>query len=118
MDLYKTLQDEMKEACKQAKTNMDLIKIANEFAIKVIDSDPIFWGIEKRWSSYGTWKVRINFANEYHYGNEIAKALTSIGSIITHDEDKVFTIEDFADYIEDALFDVADELCDEEGGEQ
>lgn len=111
---YETIQDEMKAAAVEAETNKDYMKIANEFAIKVIDSDPVFWGIEKRWVSYGTWKARINFANEYHYGNKVAEALTGIRGITTHDEDKVFTLEDFADEIEEALFDIIDELDEED----
>lgn len=80
-----------------------ILELASKYANLILASDSAFYGIERTLAGYGTWQARINFANEYHYGEGIAHLLTHVSSIITHDEDKEFTLEDFAEDIEEEL---------------
>lgn len=115
-----TTQEELRIAAKKAETENDLYDVADRFAREIMHSDPAFWGIDRFQSGYGTWKVRINFANEYHYGRQLAELLVrNTASIVTHDEDKTFDMEDFLDEIRDVCYDLAVEYKgedDEEGG--
>ena len=79
--------------------------------------DTTLYSISKSWVNYGTWKVTL-WVNSYWFGEKVAEMLNSI-AITTHDEDKVFTISDFADEITEKITDWAyeywgDELWNEE----
>jgi hypothetical protein len=77
-------------------------------------SDPVFWGIDKKPSGYGTYKVRVTFANEYHYGRDLAERLVKNTSYrITHDEDAEFDLEDFIDDITEICYEMAEKYHDE-----
>ena len=116
-----TIQDQLKEQAKKCATKNELMQVVDNITREVINADNAFWGVEKRISGYGTWKAKINFINEYHYGRKIAEALLNdTGYIITHDEDRTFTMEDFKDKIEETVYELADWYWndeDEEGEE-
>lgn len=79
--------------------------------------DGTLYSVTKTWKNYGTWNVNL-WVNSYWFGKKVAEILNGI-NIITHDEDKEFTIEDFADEITERITDWAfeywgDELWNEE----
>lgn len=79
--------------------------------------DSTLYSVTKRWKNYGTWQVTL-WVNSYWFGEKVAEILNEI-KITTHDEDKKFTIEDFADEITERITDWAfeywgDELWNEE----
>ena len=84
-------------------TFIEILELSKKYANMITESDSAFYGIERRLAGYGTWRARINFANEYHYGEGIAHLMKHVPAIITHDEDKEFTLEDFAEDIEESL---------------
>lgn len=107
-----TLQNEMLLSARDCETYNDCRNKAIYFGERIRKTDPAFWGIEKRLAGYGTYRACINFANEYHFGRRLAESLKKdTGSIITHDEDKQFTLNDFEDKIDDVCFDIiSDEM--------
>ena len=90
-----------------------MLELANKYATMITESDGRFYGIERRLVGYGTWQAKINFANEYHYGEGIAHLLKHVPAITTHDEDKEFTIDDFAEDIEEALVNFISDTIDD-----
>lgn len=113
-----TIQDQLKEQAKKCSTKNELIQVVDNITREVINTDNAFWGIDKSRSGYGTWKVKIDFINEYHYGRKLAESLLNeTGYIITHDEEREFTMEDFKDNIEEAVYDLADWYWNDEDEE-
>lgn len=71
---------------------------------EIIGTDERLLSVSKSWSGYGTWKSS-SFANEYYFGDELSGILTkAMNGSVTHDEDRVFTVEDFRDRITDEVF--------------
>lgn len=107
-----TLQNEMLLAARDCETYIDCRNKAVYFGERIRNTDPSFWGIEKRFVWYGTYQVYINFANEYHFGRRLAEALKKdTGCIVIHDKNKPITLNDFEDKIDDVCFDIiSDEM--------
>ena len=96
-----------------------VLELADKYTDLIINTDARMLGVHKRISGYGTWKARIDFANEYHFGQKIKELLTiDLPSIITHDEDKEFTVEDWEEDIQEKLVnmiqDIQEESCEDE----
>lgn len=111
--LRTTMTDDLIADIRKVSSNMSMYELASKYANLILESDSAFYGIERRLVGYGTWQARINFANEYHYGEGIAHLLTHVSSIITHDEDKEFTLEDFAEDIEEELVNFISDTIDD-----
>lgn len=109
-----TMQEELINKVKADMTYNEALQLADEMTDNIINDDKAFYSIDKRFAGYGTWKANISMANEYHFGDDIANILTSCGGVITHDEDKEFTLEDFREEILDRLtqyiYDKSDEM--------
>lgn len=98
-----TMQEELINRVKADMTYNEALQLADEMTDNIINDDKVFYSIDKHFAGYGTWKANISMANEYHFGDDIANILTSCGGVITHDEDKEFTLEDFREEILDSL---------------
>ena len=108
-----TIQKRLHDKCIKADSIKDLMSITSDFTAEIIETDWIFLSVEKHFCGYGTWKTSA-FANEYHFGRELAEAIKEVLSgHITHDEEKVFTLADFQDEIAEAVFDLANDYFNE-----
>ena len=107
-----TIQERLHDQCINASSVNELMSITSDFTAEIVETD-IFLSIEKHFCGYGTWKTRA-FANEYHFGKELAEAIkNALSGHITHDEDKVFTPADFEDEITVAVFELAKDYFNE-----
>ena len=88
-------------------TNAQSLSFANNMAYDIINEDSRLISVNRRWVSYGTWRITL-FANEYHFGNVLAERMEKL-SIITHNEEKEYTVDDFADDIEEVIYCMIDD---------
>ena len=108
-----TIQERLHDKCINASSVNELLSITSHFTAEIVETDNVFLSVEKRWCGYGTWKSSA-FANEYHFGKELAEAIeNALSGHITHDEDKVFTPADFQDEIAEAVFELANDYFNE-----
>lgn len=111
--LHTTMTDDLIAEISTDMSFEQMLELAGKYANLILESDSAFYGIERRLVGYGTWQAKINFANEYYFGEGIAHLLTHVSSIITHDEDKEFTLEDFSEDIEEELVDFISDTIDD-----
>jgi len=108
-----TIQERLHDQCINASSVNELMSITSEFTAEIVETDYVFLSVEKHLCGYGTWKTSA-FANEYHFGKELAEAIKSaLSGHITHDEDKEFTPADFEDEIAEAVFELANDYFNE-----
>ena len=69
--------------------------------------DKSFYSINKYWKNYGTWRLDL-WTNPYHFGREISDRLNRL-SVITHDEFKRGSLDDFIDEISNEIQDWAED---------
>ena len=94
------------ESIRSAENQSKMYEMISELAIEISITDDRLLSIDKIWVNYGTWKSKC-FANQFHFGEELANALISkLSKRITHDEDLNFHIGDFIDEIEEAIYNV------------
>ena len=94
------------EKIRGAETQSEMFEMISELAIEISKTDERLLSVGKEWVNYGTWRSKC-FANNYHFGEELAEALMSkLSKRITHDEDLNFHISDFIDEIEEAIYEV------------
>lgn len=94
------------EKIRAAENQIQMFEAISDLAIEISKTDTNLLSIDKIWVNYGTWKSNC-FANQYHFGEELANALISkLSKRITHDEDLNFHIGDFIDEIEEAIYNV------------
>ena len=108
-----TIQERLHEKCINAGSVNELMSITSHFAAEIVETDNVFLSVEKHLCGYGTWKTSA-FANEYHFGKELAEAIkNALSGHVTHDEEKEFTPADFQDEITEAVFELANDYCNE-----
>lgn len=83
-----------------------------KFVEEILNEDDRLIDTQKTWCSYGTWKVTL-FVNEYRFGSVLAERLRKI-SVITHDEDKVFSLSDLEEEITNCVDDFMYDIWDKE----
>ena len=94
------------KAIRSEENQAKMFEKISELAIEISKTDTNLLSIDKVWINYGTWKSKC-FANQYHFGEDLAKALMSkLSRRITHDEDKEFDISDFIEELEEAIYEV------------
>ena len=94
------------ELIRSEENQIKMFEKISELALEISKTDDRLLSIRKQWVNYGTWRSNC-FANQYHFGEELANALKNkLSRRITHDEDKEFDISDFIDEIEDAIYNV------------
>lgn len=103
--INKTIEERLLERAEKAKTRIKLIEVCDYFVEEIISSDERVYSIEKRFSGYGTWKIKL-WLNEYHFGYELKNRIEK-RYILTHDEYKEPTIEDFREIIDNVVNEVA-----------
>ena len=95
------------------------IEYSDEMAEEICKTNDALLSISKRFVWYGTWKLTL-YANECHFGNELAKRLERLYRI-THDEESKGDIQSFKEQISDIIYWLIEKIEDEteeEGGEQ
>ena len=108
-----TIQERLHEKCINANSINELMAITGDFTAEIVESDNIFLSVEKHLCGYGTWKTSA-FANEYHFGKELAEAIkNALSGHITHDEEKEFTPSDFEEEITEVVFEIANDYFNE-----
>ena len=108
-----TIQERLHDQCINAHSVNELMAITSDLTDEIVETSDMFLSVEKHWCGYGTWKTSA-FANEYHFGKELAEAIkNALSGHITHDEDKVFTPADFQDEITEAVFELANDYFNE-----
>ena len=108
-----TIQERLHDECIKANSINELMSITSHLTSEIVETDNIFLSVDKHWCGYGTWKTSA-FANEYHFGKDIAEAIkNALSGHITHDEEKEFTPADFQDEIAEAVFELANDYFNE-----
>ena len=108
-----TIQERLHDQCINAASINELMSITSDFTAEIVEADNIFLSVDKHLCGYGTWKTSA-FANEYHFGKELAEAIKkALSGHITHDEEKVFTPADFEEEITEAVFELANNYFNE-----
>ena len=95
----KTIEEIYFANLERCETKAQVYNLSDSLVSEIIGSDARVLSCDRRHANgYSTWRISI-FANNYHFGGELADILNSI-SIITHDEDRVFTPEDLREDID------------------
>lgn len=93
------------------KCNRQIELDSSKFVEEILNEDDRLICTQKTWCYYGTWRVTL-FVNEYRFGSVLAERLRKI-SVITHDEDKVFSLSDLEEEItncvDDFMYDIWNE---------
>lgn len=96
-----TYEIRLKEIAENAQNYNDLMNNIEPVIYEIINEDKKVLSVYKRFAGYGTWNVYLH-SNQYTFGEEINNILNKI-YIVTHDEDKEFTILDFAEEIRERI---------------
>lgn len=100
----------MKEAAAKAKTRVEYDREVEAILEEMKQTDEHLYAIDKRWCSYGTWRVTL-WVNEHLFGSELKKYIADHLRIITHDEEREWkTLDDIYDEFYDCVTDYAFEL--------
>lgn len=102
-----TVQETLLRLFKDAQTMSEKIAITDAIAADIINTDPALVSADKGWRNRGTWRVSL-WLNESHFGRELTEYLKKMVYIYTHDEDRVFTVEDLREEIENHVYIFAD----------
>lgn len=102
-----TVQNVLLRNFKNAQTMIERMDITDAIAADIINTDPALVSADKEWRNRGTWRVGL-WLNEYHFGKELTEYLKKMVYLYTHDEDRVFTVEDLRDDIETHVYIFAD----------
>lgn len=96
-----TYEERIKVIAETSANFNELMERTNSIIEEILKEDDSLFDAGKRWVYYGTWKVTL-FVNEYRFGSELAEKLRKI-SVITHDEEKEFTIKDLEEEIREIV---------------
>lgn len=114
--VYKTIQDRIEKwiEANNPETYKELMLNVHKIIHEEIfgNLDERLYGFNRNWQYYGTWRITL-WVNEFHFGEEIGKRLNGL-HIITHDEEKTGSLEDFEDDIYEQITDWADDYWNEE----
>lgn len=89
------------EALSECKTTFELLDKVQPIINDIMHEDEMLYSINRCWVYYGTWQAQL-WTNEYRFGKQLSELLIK-KKIITHDEDKQFTIDDFEDVIRECV---------------
>ena len=110
----KTLNYQQKiEALKGIENKIEQYTAIDGIVSEMMDENERVWSINRRWQSYGTWKVSL-WVNEYTWGHELATEINRRCYFITHDEDKEFELSDFETLVGDICSEYLDNYEPEE----
>ena len=97
----KTYQERIEVMAEKAETMVQLLNDIQSIVDEIMNEDSRLWATTKRMTGYGTWRVTL-FVNKYQFGNDLAEELNNI-AVITHDEDKEYTLADLEEEIRDCV---------------
>lgn len=108
--MEKTFEEILKEAADKAKTRVEYDRAVDEIIEEMKQTDEHLYAIDKRWCSYGTWRVTL-WVNEHLFGSELKKYIADHLRIITHDEEREWkTLADIEDEFYECVTDYAFDL--------
>lgn len=85
--------ENIKKMAKHATVKQQILW-TEELVDKIVTSDKIYISLRKKFVYYGTWQC-LCWANIYYFGRDLAYLIEqSFNNVRTHDEEKVFKIED------------------------
>lgn len=96
-----TYQERIEVMAEKAETMVSLLNNVQPIVDEIMNEDSRLWATTKRMTGYGTWRVTL-FVNKYQFGNDLAEELNNI-AVITHDEDKEYTLVDLEEEIRDCV---------------
>ena len=94
----------------KCETEAEKLAVCAKFAEEIVNTDERLISCSRVRIAYGTWQGRLDFVNEYHFGLKLTVILLDIPSIITHDEERVFSPSDFEEEISEALYNHTDDF--------
>lgn len=97
----KTYQERIEVMAEKAETMVQLLNDVQSIVDEIMNEDSRLWSTSKRMTGYGTWRVTLS-VNKYQFGNDLAEELNNI-AVITHDEDKEYTLADLEEEIRDCV---------------
>ena len=84
---YVTYEERFKEAAEAAKTRREYDDLVAAIMADLMKTEEGLYVIDKRWKSYGTWKVTV-WLNTAEFGEELKRYVADNFRIITHDEER------------------------------
>ena len=107
---YVTYEERFKKAAAAAKTRREYDDLVAAIMADLMKTEEGLYVIDKRWKSYGTWKVTV-WLNTAEFGEELKRYVADNFRIITHDEEREWkTLDDIYDEFYDCVTDYAFEL--------
>lgn len=97
--IYPSYETRLKEAAAKAANLSELTDYVNDIVADMLNENEIVWSIDYKWSGYCSWRVSL-WLNRACFGSEFA-LLVGRKYFITHDEDKEYVLEDFAEILDD-----------------
>ena len=104
MNKRQTIENQFVDEISKCETEAEKLTVCAKFAEEIVNTDERLISCSKLKSSYGTWRGRIDFVNNYHFGPMLTVFLLNMPSIFTHDEERVFSPSDFEEDISEALY--------------
>ncbi len=108
MKNYNNYEERVREVAEKAETRNEMYNNLQEVINDIMNEDTMLISTDKKLKGYGTWEVTL-WVNEYRFGENLKKALNGV-RVITHDEDRIFTVEDLRDEVTEAVEEFAYEL--------
>lgn len=110
MSRIQTIEQQFVDKIDKCETEAEKLAVCAKFANEIVQTDERLISCSRIRTSYGTWSGRLDFVNEYHFGLRLTVILLNVTSIITHDEEKIFSPSDFEEDIYEALYNHIDDL--------
>ena len=104
MNKRQTIENQFVDEISKCETEAEKLTVCAKFAEEIVNTDERLISCSRVRIAYGTWQGRLDFVNEYHFGLKLTVILLDIPSIITHDEERVFSPSDFEEDISEALY--------------
>lgn len=104
MRKYQLVENRFADEIGKCETEAEKLAVCAKFANEIVQTDERLISCSRIRTGYGTWSGRLDFVNEYHFGLRLTVILLNVPSIMTHDEEKVFTPSDFEEDISEALY--------------
>lgn len=110
MNKRQTIEQQFVDKIGKCETEAEKLAVCAKFANEIVQTDERLISCSRLKSSYGTWRGRIDFVNNYHFGPMLTVILLNTPCILTHDEEKVFSPSDFEEDIYEELYNHIDDL--------
>lgn len=110
MNKRQTIEQQFADKIGKCETEAEKLAVCAKFANEIVQIDERLISCSRIRTGYGTWSGRLDFINEYHFGLRLTVILLNVPSIMTHDEEKVFSPSDFEEDIYEELYNHIDDI--------